>query len=75
MRRLEKLDCPLCGREMKEGYVFSPRQILWTENEKNKVIENQSEMLVGVPMWKSKKVAAYRCEECGIVTFEYKPIS
>ncbi len=73
MRRLEKLDCPQCGKEMKKGYVFSPRQILWTENEKNKVIEYQNEMLVGVPMWKSKKVPAHRCAACGIVTFEYEP--
>lgn len=73
MRMLDKLYCPKCGEEMKKGYIYSPRQIIWTEKGKSKIFDYDfdSETLVGVSVFKWKKVAAYRCKDCKIATFEY----
>lgn len=74
MERLDNMSCPKCGKEMKSGYIYSVREILWTKNDKNRIFGflDENETLVGMPIFKSKKVVAYRCEECKIASFEYE---
>jgi hypothetical protein len=58
---------------MEEGYIFSPYQIQWSFNENNRVFSSldSPETLVGRPIFKTKKVPAFRCNQCMVATFEY----
>ncbi len=64
------MKCPQCNEEMKKGYIHSSRPIYWSEGKETAVIGGD-EILVGAPMFKMKKLAGYRCEECKVVTFKY----
>lgn len=71
MRTLFNATCPQCGKEMKSGYVYSPRQILWADDDRKQVFGGD-DTLIGISMsFFHKKVPAYRCEDCKIVTFQY----
>lgn len=72
MGTLINATCPKCGKEMEGGYIYSPRQIMWADDDKKKVFAIGDETLVGISMgFIHKKVRAYRCGDCKIVTFEY----
>lgn len=73
MGSLRNLKCPGCGREMEKGYIFSTREIAWTEDGKSRIVPGlyQHETLVNSLGFKVEKAEACRCEECRIVLFEY----
>ena len=65
-------NCPECHEELKEGYIFSPRRICWSESEESIFMDFGSEVLVNDALLKVKKIPALRCEECKTVTFIYE---
>lgn len=72
MKKLNNASCPKCEQQMKNGYVYSTRQIFWSTDGKSRIFDFQGETLVELPLLKSKKVPAYRCEDCKIVIFQYE---
>jgi uncharacterized Zn finger protein (UPF0148 family) len=73
MGRLDNLSCPICGREIERGYIFSTREIAWTEDGKSRLIPSlyPHETLVHSLGLKVEKATAYRCDQCRIVLFQY----
>lgn len=69
MERSYDISCPKCNQKMEKGYVYSSHRICWTDNDKAQFIA-VDETLVSFG-FKIKKLAAYRCENCKIATFEY----
>lgn len=70
MEKSYDVSCPKCNQKMVKGYIYSPHRICWTNNEKTQFFAGD-ETLVGLSGFKMKKVLAYRCGNCKIVTFEY----
>ncbi|RWZ54591.1 hypothetical protein EQV77_13140 [Halobacillus fulvus] len=68
----EDMKCPECGNELKEGYIFSPRRISWSESGESIYMDYGSETLVKDAWLKVKKIPALRCEACHLVVFKYK---
>jgi predicted RNA-binding Zn-ribbon protein involved in translation (DUF1610 family) len=73
MSILNNINCPNCGQKMEAGFIYSPSQIMWSDNDKNMVFRlfDESDVLVNLPIFKTKKVTAFRCNNCMIATFEY----
>lgn len=73
MHILDNINCPNCGQKMEKGYIYSPSRIMWSETAENKIFKlfDEPDILVNLPIFKTKKVAAYRCNICLISTFEY----
>lgn len=75
-RKLDKVKCPSCGLEMETGYIFSSREIAWTNDGKNRLVPGlyEYETLLDPSFSLTvRKEAAFRCKECNIVLFEYNP--
>ncbi|WP_431802319.1 PF20097 family protein [Halobacillus andaensis] len=68
----EAVGCPECSNEVKQGYIFSPRRICWSESAESILSDFGSEVLISDPLFKVKKTPALRCEKCNIVIFKYK---
>ncbi|EDL65734.1 PF20097 family protein [Bacillus sp. SG-1] len=64
--------CPECVNELKQGYIFSPRRICWSDSPDSIFADFGSEILIGDAWVKVKKTPALRCEECNIVIFKHK---
>lgn len=64
------MNCPKCNIEMIEGFIHTAGFIYWDENDKARVISGD-ELIIGRDLLKNRKTAAYKCEECKLVTFEY----
>ncbi|WP_394218852.1 PF20097 family protein [Halobacillus trueperi] len=64
--------CPECWNELKQGYIFSPRRICWSDSPDSIFADFGSETLIGDAWFKVKKTQALRCEECSIVIFKHK---
>ncbi|MED4017659.1 PF20097 family protein [Sutcliffiella cohnii] len=64
--------CPECSTEVKQGYIFSPRRICWSESADSIYADFGSEVLVKDSILKMSKIPAIRCEGCNLVTFKYK---
>ncbi|WP_421385347.1 PF20097 family protein [Bacillus salacetis] len=64
--------CPECGLELKQGYIFSPRRICWSDSPDSIFADFGSEVLIGDALLKVKKTPALRCEECNLVIFRHK---
>lgn len=73
MENLDNVDCPICGRKMTRGYIYSSREIAWTEDGKGRLIPGiyHHETLINSLGFKVEKMPACRCDDCGIVIFEY----
>ena len=56
---------------MEEGFIHSPKQIMWSIDGVSRLFDIYDEYLVPMSFRKSNKVPALRCKECKIVTFEY----
>lgn len=72
--KLENVNCPTCKNKMKKGYMYSIRPIKWTEKSDDETIYNETTYNNG--KWWSwsttiKKIVAYKCEDCKIITFKY----
>lgn len=67
-----KLNCPRCRSQMKEGYLPTVGGISWRDRGDPVGIPT---MLTGLPgttfFLKRPKLHAYRCESCHIITFKY----
>lgn len=74
IRKLDNASCPICRMKMENGYIYSNRSIKWANNNNPKYIAIGDETLVGSEMstFNFKKLVAYRCRHCKIVTFEYE---
>ncbi|AET67830.1 hypothetical protein Desor_2228 [Desulfosporosinus orientis DSM 765] len=73
IRKLDNASCPICGIKMENGYIYSDRRIKWADNNNPKYFTIGDETLVGIEMsFKLKKLVAYRCIYCKIVTFQYE---
>lgn len=70
-RKISNLNCPKCGQVMVEGYVHSPKQIMWSLDGISRIFDFYDEYLVPMSFRRSNKVPALRCKECKIVLFEY----
>ncbi|YBZ95822.1 hypothetical protein M1E09_18845 [Bacillus sp. AK031] len=57
---------------MKNGYIFSPRRICWSDSPDSIFADFGSEILIGDAVLKVKKTPASRCEECNLVMFQHK---
>ena len=68
--KIENISCPNCGSKMENGYMYPTRDIRWTDNNKRRFIALGDEILVD-SVYTMKKVEAYRCANCKIVTFKY----
>lgn len=68
----DKAICSQCRNEVKQGYIFSPHRIFWTESGKPVFMDDGSEVLVKGPIFRMHKTPAYRCEGCKLVTFYYE---
>jgi len=65
--------CPECSNEVKDGYIFSPRRICWSESADSIFSDSGgNEVLIGDAFFKISKIPALRCEECNLVIFKYK---
>ncbi|WP_404431866.1 PF20097 family protein [Sutcliffiella horikoshii] len=64
--------CPECSNEVKQGYIFSPRRICWSESADSIFADFESEVLIKDAILKISKIPAVRCEKCNLVTFKYK---
>jgi len=64
------INCPKCNQKMEQGYIYSSQRICWTDNDKAQLFAGD-ESLVGPPVLKMKKLAAYKCDNCKIAIFEY----
>lgn len=64
--------CPSCGTVMEGGYVYSTRQIMWSEVEEENAVHIDDEELVGLTIFKPKKLKASRCKSCQFVSFYYE---
>lgn len=64
--------CPECGSELKQGYIFSPRRICWSDSPESIFADFGSETLIGDALLKVKKTPALRCERCNLVIFKHK---
>lgn len=72
MISVENVICPKCREEMESGYIYSPREIMWANDNKKKIFGIGDETLVGINIsFTHNKIPAYRCKDCNIVTFEY----
>lgn len=68
----DALKCPECSNELKQGYIFSPRRISWSESPDPVLSDFGSEVLINNAFIKIGKIPALRCEECTVVIFKYK---
>ncbi|GIO27286.1 PF20097 family protein [Ornithinibacillus bavariensis] len=64
--------CPECSNEVKQGYIFSPRRICWSESADSIIYDSGSEVLMGDSIFKIKKIPALRCKKCNLVIFKYQ---
>lgn len=64
--------CPECKNEVKQGYIFSPRRICWSESADSVFYDYGSEILINDAIIRIGKTPALRCEECHLVIFKYK---
>ncbi|AKL94935.1 hypothetical protein CACET_c14740 [Clostridium aceticum] len=55
MRKVDNVSCPKCGQKMKNGYIYSPHQIMWADNNNTKITAIGDETLVGLSGFKMKK--------------------
>lgn len=68
----EELKCFQCEGELVKGYVFASHRVYWSESEKPAFMDERSaEILIKMSVFKMRKVSAYRCEVCQLVTFSY----
>jgi len=76
----ESMKCSRCGEEMKEGYVSihndpgalywsTTEPTFWREPKESVEIVKASLSRRGKENWLRR---AYRCEKCGLITFEEK---
>jgi len=70
-RKINSLNCPLCGQEMEFGFVHSKKQIMWSEDPKARLYDLYDEILIPMAIRKSNKVPGLRCKNCKVVLFEY----
>ncbi|OZU89600.1 hypothetical protein CIL03_00160 [Virgibacillus indicus] len=68
----DAVKCPECSNEVKQGYIFSPRRISWSESADSIFSDFGSEVLINDAFFKINKIPAYRCEKCNLVIFKYK---
>lgn len=77
MAELDKVSCPKCGEKMEQGYIYVSRgDLAWTMDGISRIFPsftdfNEAEVLLGETIFKVKKHHAFRCRQCGVVTFEY----
>ncbi|PPA69476.1 PF20097 family protein [Jeotgalibacillus proteolyticus] len=67
----DTIKCPECNNELKNGYLFSSRRISWSDSPESIFVDYESEVLVGTPFFKMKKMPALRCEDCHVVMFKH----
>jgi len=67
----EIVKCPKCGNEGKQGYIFSPRRICWSDSGDSIIADLESEILIKDAIFRISKTPAFRCENCNLVIFEY----
>lgn len=71
----EDINCPTCKNKMEKGYMYSIRPIKWTENgDEINFMRGDDETIYNTGKWWSttlKKIVAYKCEDCKIITFKY----
>jgi hypothetical protein len=77
------MKCPRCGEEMREGYIYlrsseigylywsmvEPHSRWFHQKEAVQVLIENLVLLPGKENWLRR---AYRCEKCGLITFEEK---
>lgn len=61
---------PKCNQKMDKVYIYSSQRICWTDTDQTQFFAGDKS-LVGIPVFKMKKLVAYRCEGYKIATFEY----
>ncbi|WP_404452092.1 PF20097 family protein [Virgibacillus necropolis] len=65
--------CPECSNELKQGYIFSPRRICWSESADSIFADfGSEEVLINDAFLKISKTPAFRCEKCNLVIFKHK---
>jgi hypothetical protein len=64
--------CTECSNEVKQGYIFSPRRICWSESADSILADFGSEVLIEDAIFKISKIPALRCEQCKLVIFRHK---
>lgn len=64
--------CPECSNEGKQGYIFSPRRICWSESADSIIADFGNEVLIKDAIFRISKIPAFRCEKCKLVIFKYK---
>lgn len=70
-RIISNVNCPKCGQLMVEGFIHSPKQIMWSADGISRLFDIYDEYLVPMSVRRSNKVPALRCKECKIVMFEH----
>ena len=70
-RKISNANCPKCGKVMEEGFIHSPKQIMWSLDGISRLFDLYDEYLVPMSFRRSIKVPALRCKECKIVIFEH----
>lgn len=71
------MKCPYCGKEMKLGYIQSPRPISWLPQQlkwftKSGFTENGAIILSEGKLFSAPCVFAYNCSTCKAVIIDYK---
>ena len=68
----KEVNCPECGKIMKEGYIPSVGGISWRDREESTGIPTILSGLPGTIYWlKRPKLHAFRCRECKVVVFKH----
>lgn len=70
-RKISSLNCSKCGQVMIEGFIHSPKQIMWSVDGIPRIFDFYDEYLVPMSFRRSNKVPALRCKQCNIVIFEH----
>lgn len=69
----ELIQCPQCGHELEQGYMYADRTIKWTRTNKRKLTNIGDVTLVRNYGFFMKKLPGLRCAQCGMVLFQYDP--
>ena len=67
------MECPLCGNEMKKGFVQSARRVLFTkeQNEGFFDIKAKDDIVLSSNNWTHPTCIAYHCRDCKKVIIDY----
>ena len=66
------MNCPYCGKEMKQGALTSRNAILWSETGETLSFFHLRTLPALTDVFRVNNPAAYRCEDCKTIILPYQ---